>query len=78
VRGSGIGRQLYERFEALARERGCSRLRAMTTRANAGWIEFHRRLGFSLLGEGSEGEVPVVRDYAAPGEPRVAFEKRLR
>jgi GNAT superfamily N-acetyltransferase len=55
VWGSGIGRQLSKRFEALARERGCSGLRAMTTRANAGGIEFHRRLGFSLLGEGSSG-----------------------
>jgi L-amino acid N-acyltransferase YncA len=78
VGGSGIGRQLSERFEALARERGRSRPRAMTTRANAGSIQFHRRLGFSLLGEGSEGEVPVVRDYAALGGAEVVFEERLR
>jgi HAD superfamily hydrolase (TIGR01450 family) len=64
--GHGIGRRLYERFEALAKERGCSLLRAVTTPGNAGSIEFHRRLGFSLLGKRNEGEVPVDRDYAAP------------
>lgn len=76
-RGRGIARWLYERFEALARERGCSRLKAVTSPASTGSVEFHRRLGFSLLGERNNDDVPVVRDYLALGEPRVVFEKRL-
>jgi hypothetical protein len=40
-------------------------------------IEFHRRLGFSLLGERKNHRVDVVWDYFAPGAPKVVFEKRL-
>ena len=75
--GRGIGRLLYERFEDLARERRCSKLKALTAPINTGSIAFHRRLGFSLLGEPNEEGIVVVRDYFGPGESRVVFEKQL-
>ena len=50
----GIGRWLYERFEERARERGCTALKAITPPINTDSIAFHRRLGFSLLGEPNE------------------------
>jgi GNAT superfamily N-acetyltransferase len=75
--GRGIGRWLYEQFEARARARGCSRLKALTAPVNTSSIAFHRRLGFTLLGEPNEEDVPVVNDYLGPGEPRVVFEKHL-
>lgn len=73
----GIGRWLYEQFEARARERGCARLKALTPPINSDSIAFHERLGFTLLGEPNENAIPVVQDYFGPGIPRVVFEKRL-
>lgn len=73
----GIGRWLYEEFEARARERGCAALKAVTPPINTASIAFHRRLGFRLLGEPDEEGIRVVRDYFGPGMPRVVFEKRL-
>ena len=68
---------LYERFEAIARERGCVALKAITPPVNTDSIAFHRRLGFSLLGESNEDGIPVVADYFGPGVPRVVFLKPL-
>jgi GNAT superfamily N-acetyltransferase len=65
--GRGIGNWLYERFEELARERGCTALKAITPPINADSIAFHRRLGFNLLGEPDEDGIPVVADYFALG-----------
>ena len=73
----GIGRRLYEQFEARARERGCARLKALTPPINSDSIAFHERLGFTLLGEPNENGIPVVEDYFGPGVPRVVFEKPL-
>lgn len=81
VRGShqrrGIGRLLYEHFETLARERGCIALKAITPPVNIDSVEFHRRLGFSLLGEPDAEGLPLIEDYYAPGAPRVVFWKSL-
>jgi GNAT superfamily N-acetyltransferase len=73
----GIGRMLYEQFEARARERGCTKLKALTPPINTDSIAFHRSLGFTPLGEPNDEGVPVVQDYFGPGMPRVVFEKRL-
>ena len=67
-RGRGLARLLYERFGRLARERGCRRLKAITTPGNAGSIAFHRGLGMEAV------EVP---DYSGPGRPRVVFSAEL-
>lgn len=75
--GRGIGRWLYEQFEARARERGCTKLKALTPPVNTDSIAFHRRLGFALLGEPKEEGIPLVQDYFGPGVPRVVFEKPL-
>jgi GNAT superfamily N-acetyltransferase len=63
-RGRGLGRLLYERFRRLARERGCDRIKAITTPGNAGSIAFHRAIGMDAV------EVP---DYAGPGRARIVF-----
>jgi GNAT superfamily N-acetyltransferase len=75
--GHGIGRWLYEQFEARARERGCSKLKALTPPINTDSVAFHRRLGFTMLGEPNEEGIPVIENYFGPGVPRVVFEKRL-
>ena len=73
----GIGRWLYEQFEARARERGCTKLKAITPPISSQSIAFHQRLGFTLLGQPNEAGIPVVADYFGPGLPRVVFEKQL-
>jgi ribosomal protein S18 acetylase RimI-like enzyme len=42
----GLARRLYDHFTALARSRGCRRLRAITSPENARSIRFHQSLGF--------------------------------
>jgi ribosomal protein S18 acetylase RimI-like enzyme len=68
-RGSGVGRQLYERFFEVVREHGCTVVRCVTSPANAGSIAFHEAMGFSVD--------RVAEDYDGPGEDRVLFVKRL-
>lgn len=68
-RGSGLGRELYERFFRAALEAGRPVIRCVTSPVNEASVAFHRRLGFEI-----EGEVP---DYDGSGEPRVLLRKRL-
>ena len=68
-RGSGIGRELYERFFTVAREQGRSSVRCVTSPVNEGSIAFHESLGFVAES--------VAKDYDGPGEDRVLLVKRL-
>ena len=68
-RGRGLARMLYEHFERLAQERGCDRIKAITTPDNAASIAFHRAIGMDSV------EVP---DYAGTGRARVVFSAHLR
>src|SRR6516162_9951250 len=47
-RGRGLGRELYERFFAAVRARGCDRVRAVTSPVNRGSVVFHQRMGFAI------------------------------
>jgi NAD-dependent protein deacetylase/lipoamidase len=78
-RGEGCGRALYEHFFALARDRGCREVRAITVPGNASALAFHQRLGFSFQAEGTvwSGDIPVVPDYAGPGVPCVLMTRKL-
>jgi ribosomal protein S18 acetylase RimI-like enzyme len=68
-RGSGVGRELYERFFAVVKGLGCSIVRCVTSPANADSIAFHEALGFEVD--------RVASDYDGPGEDRVLFVKSL-
>jgi len=77
-RGAGLGRELYERFFSLVRDRGATTVRAITAPVNRGSIAFHRSLGFEL--EPSDREVdgvPVHGGHDPNGGDRVLFVKRL-
>jgi predicted GNAT superfamily acetyltransferase len=69
LRGSGLGRELYERFfsEAVARDR--TTVRAVTSPLNETSVAFHGALGFEVD--------RVVEGYDGPGEDRVLLVKRL-
>jgi GNAT superfamily N-acetyltransferase len=48
--GTGLGRSLYEHFADVARERGCTHLRAVTAPFNTDSQAFHAALGFQATG----------------------------
>jgi len=78
ARGRGLGRQLYERFFALSREHGRSRVRAITSDVNAGSHGFHTRMGFiAEPGPATFEGRPVQPDYDGPGLDRVTFVRTL-
>ncbi len=64
----GHGRALYADFERAVRERGCARVKAITTVANQASIDFHRSIGWTA---------EEIADYAGPGRPRVVLSKPL-
>jgi ribosomal protein S18 acetylase RimI-like enzyme len=68
-RGSGLGRELYERFFATAREHGRERVRCVTSPANTDSVAFHEAMGFELE--------RTAEDYDGPGEDRVLLVKHL-
>ena len=76
-RETGIGRMLYEHFTEIAREKGCTELKAITRPSSKVSIAFHRSLGMELLGEPDEDGTRVVRDYGGPGMDRVVFLKKI-
>lgn len=77
-RGGGLGAELYERFFALALERGCTEVRCVTSPVNTGSIAFHRRMGFAPdPGDAESDGTPYQTDYDGPGEHRVRFRRQL-
>jgi ribosomal protein S18 acetylase RimI-like enzyme len=68
-RGSGIGRELYERFFAVVAKEGRTIVRCVTSPVNEGSVAFHQSLGFVAE--------RVVENYDGPGEDRVLFVKQL-
>jgi ribosomal protein S18 acetylase RimI-like enzyme len=68
-RGRGVGRLLYERFFAVARERSRTVVRCVTSPVNERSIEFHRALGFD-----TDTAKP---GYDGRGGDRVLMVKRL-
>jgi predicted GNAT superfamily acetyltransferase len=68
-RGTGLGRELYERFFALARSAGRIRVSCVTSPANTGSLAFHTALGF-------EPSAPQA-GYDGPGEDRVVLTRAL-
>jgi predicted GNAT superfamily acetyltransferase len=68
-RGSGLGREQYERFFAAALDGGRTTVRCVTSPANSDSVAFHEALGFEVD--------RVAADYDGPGEDRVLLVKRL-
>jgi ribosomal protein S18 acetylase RimI-like enzyme len=67
-RGSGVGRELYERFFEAVQAQGRTTIRCVTSPANTGSLAFHEALGFEVD--------RVAEDYDGPGEDRVLLVKR--
>ena len=73
----GIGTRLYNHFIAYAKEKGCSKLKAITSPANALSIAFHKKIGMRLLGAKKAHGIEVVSDYSGIGRDCVVFEKEI-
>jgi GNAT superfamily N-acetyltransferase len=76
-RREGLARRLYEHFAAAARARGCRELKAITTASNERSLAFHRAFGMEPVGGDRDGEIPIARDYAGPGQDRVVLRMPL-
>ena len=68
LRGTGVGRLLYEWFFARARALGCQRVECVTSPINTSSAAFHRALGF---------DAEFVADYDGPGESRLKLTRTL-
>jgi ribosomal protein S18 acetylase RimI-like enzyme len=68
-RGHGVGRMLYERFFAVARERSRTLVRCVTAPVNERSVAFHKAMGFDVE--------RVARNYDGRGRDRVLMVKRL-
>jgi GNAT superfamily N-acetyltransferase len=77
-KGQGVGRRLYYHFSDIAKRRGCTTMKAITTPTNSASIAFHKALGFELDGLPNVDGIPVVQDYAGKGNDTVVFRKILR
>jgi ribosomal protein S18 acetylase RimI-like enzyme len=67
LRGSGLGRTLYERFFAAVAPR--TTVRAVTSPANERSVAFHQAIGFEVD--------RLDEDYDGRGESRVLLVKHL-
>jgi predicted GNAT superfamily acetyltransferase len=64
-RGSGLGRELYERFFETARAAGRTSVSCVTSTANTRSVAFHEAIGF----EPSEPQI----GYDGPGQDRIVL-----
>jgi ribosomal protein S18 acetylase RimI-like enzyme len=78
LRGSGLGRELYETFFKTALALGCRKVSCVTSPVNKGSIAFHQQMGFTAVESGKRVEgVPVFEGYDGDGEDRVMFIREL-
>jgi len=77
-RGSGLGRELYERFFQLARDHGCHEVHSITSPINRASIAFHLAMGFEVMPGSADFEgVAYTPDLDGPGDDRVRFRRAL-
>lgn len=77
-RKDGLGRLLYERLFDVARARGRSVVRCVTSPVNKTSIAFHLRMGFEIEpGDARLDNLSVHSDYDGAGGARVCFRKFL-
>ena len=73
----GLGSTLYNHFVIYAKEKECTKIKAMTTPTNSLSIAFHKKIGMKLLGNKNSSGIEVITDYSGPGQDRVVFEKDI-
>jgi GNAT superfamily N-acetyltransferase len=81
VRGNyqkrGLGKMLYDRFIELCKLKGLTRVKAITPPVNHTSIDFHKKIGMTLLGSPNKDGINVIKDYSGPGKDRVVFDMAI-
>lgn len=77
-RRQGLARRLYDHFVAFAQSHGCTEMKAVTTPGNKESLAFHRAWGMKSTGKPNRDGIPVIENYAGPGQDRVVLRKKLR
>lgn len=73
----GIGQRLYTHAEDIARARGATALKAITSLTNTGSLSFHRALGFEQTGKAEQAGIRYTPAYAGRGRDMVVMRKIL-
>jgi ribosomal protein S18 acetylase RimI-like enzyme len=73
----GLGKKLYSHFIEILKLKGIYKLKAITTPTNERSIEFHSRLGMTMMGLENEKGVKVVKNYSSVGQDSVVFKMQL-
>ena len=76
-RRRGLARRLYDHFVAFAQGHGCAEIKAVTTPSNQESLAFHRAWGMELTGKPNRDGIPVIENYAGPGQDRVVLRRKL-
>ena len=69
----GIGTKLYNNYISYAKLKGCSKLKAITTPTNVSSINFHKKIGMSLVGNKNSDGIEVIKNYSGNGQDRIIF-----
>ncbi len=77
-RKHGVARMLYEKFFAVARAKGKTRVRCVTSPVNKTSIAFHQHMGFEMEpGDDMVDGISAHSNYDGKGESRVLFVKEI-
>ncbi len=71
LRGTGVGRSLYEEFATAATARGIRTIRCVTSPVNEASVAFHQRVGFTIAGTTDEYVQLAWELDSWPAQPRV-------
>jgi GNAT superfamily N-acetyltransferase len=80
LRGNGVGRRMFNQFEAAAKAMGCTRITTHSRPENNSCNRFYKAMGFDVVCREDTIEVngmPAVRDYNGPGKHRVVWYKSI-
>jgi len=73
-----IGKQLYNEFFQVVKQKGCRLVRCVTSPVNKVSIAYHTKMGFEIeKGCTTIAGISIHKDYDGPGQDRVLFKKQL-
>ncbi len=80
MRGHGIGRRMFNQFEASVKTMGCNRVLTTSRPQNKIAAAFYEEIGFKPVQSGNTIEVDgvmAIKDYNGPGKHIVLWAKKI-
>ena len=80
LRGNGVGRRMYNQFQAEMKKLGCKTITTHSRPENNSCNRYYRAMGFTAVKDENSVEVngmPCVKDYNGPGKHRVVWVKNI-